>query len=307
MSNNFTGTTTANYRGTTYRLPVKLPQGIITPPGRVQPSVCPVTIDWVVYWQAAGNPANMGVFVNLQAASVQASILDRIASVKIDNTGSQNSVYVLFEDTGDVINCPPNCSVTYPCLTNLLNAKIIATGLTAGFIPTTKIYFYNIELPPSVDYEVSQSVSLWKASPSITRGNTILNTNFGVPALADQFQSPSLPLSPIGNTVGLWGTPYPSGFIYVNSFILTVGNMYSNGTSEFGQIVVESTGISGILFQPAFQSPATIAERTYNQIITQNHGMNLKLDATQTWRMRVAAVIFSGFSQVYTAFTKSDF
>src|SRR4051812_46608729 len=97
MSQSFAGIRTFAFRGATYRLPVKLPQGVKVPSNQVPPSVAPIGIDWLVYYALAGNsPVNLGIDVNLQASSVQASILDRIASVKIDNTGSQNPVYVYF-------------------------------------------------------------------------------------------------------------------------------------------------------------------------------------------------------------------
>jgi hypothetical protein len=308
MSNSFAGIATFGYRGATFRLPVKLPQGVNVPANQVPPSVCPVTIDWNVYWQLAGNPANVAVFVNLQAASVQASILDRIASVKIDNTGSPNAVYVVFEDSGDVINCPPNCSVTFPCLTNLLNAKIVALGLVTGFIPTTRIFFYNIPLPPAVDFEISQSVQLQKASPVITRGTTIFNTNFGVPALGDQFHSSGgLNITVVGAPpVPLWNTPYASGFIYLTNFQMMLNRTDRSQTTN-GLVFVESTGVAGGLLNLQFSTGNDGANSTAgaDKCLLNMAGCQVKLDATQQWQMRNGNTVGSGVINAYSCFTHS--
>jgi hypothetical protein len=305
MANNFAGIATFPFQGVTYRLPVKLPQGVAVPANQVPPSICPVSIDWNVYWQLAGNPVNVGVAVNLQAASVQASILDRIASVKIDNTGSNCSVYVQFPDTGDVINCPPNCSVTFPCLTNLLNANVFALGLEAGFIPTTRIFFYNIVLPPAVDYEVNQSVALWKASPAISRGTTIFNENYGTPSLGDQIQA-SIPLNvAAASNTQLWGTPYESGFIYLKALQINIIGLSAN-TLQVGEMAILSTGAGGILIAPTYAAGAGFVNSGVINLLTLT-GMDVKLDATQTWKAVIAIEMVGadGEIQVISVFTQS--
>lgn len=306
MSNNFAGIAAFPFRGATYRLPVRLPQGVVFPNNQVPPSVCPVLIDWNVYWQLSGNRSSVAVELNLQAASVQASILDRIASVKIDNTGSANSVYVQFDDTGDVVSCPPNCSVTFPCLTNLLNARMVVLGLTAGFIPTTRFFFYNMSLPPAVDYEISQSIQLQKASPTITRGNSILNTNFGTPALGDQlFSSEALFANVIGATTPLWNTPYAAGtFLYLTGISIR-GIGVSNAASAVARIAIESTGVAGILISPFFyMQNGGVALGGASDVLTLT-GMQIKLDASQLWRARVIANGDAGIYQIYSSFTQT--
>lgn len=298
MANDFSGVAFFGYQGTVARFPVKLPQGVLPPINRPQPSVVPVTINWNLYWQLAFNVPNVGVEINLQAASVQAVVLDRIASVKIDNTGCSNSVYVRFPDTGDVINCPPNCSVTFPCLTGNIQAEIIALGLTPGFITRTRVFFYNVDLTPAVDYEVSQAVSLYKASPSITRGNTILNTNFGTPALGDQLSTAALSMSIPGSVARLWGTPYATGFIYVNNIEAYVFNVTAGG--QFG-ISVESTGAAGQLFDISGISQSS----EYKNVLDMS-GMNIKLDATQTWQIHNENTLVNGSFKLYSCFTKSE-
>lgn len=304
MANSFSGIAVFGYQGTTWRLPVKLPQGVAAPANQVPPSICPVTIDWNLYWQLGGNPSSVGVSINLQAASIQASILDRIASVKIDNTGSSCSVYVQFPDTGDVINCPPNCSVTFPCLTAVLNANIYAVGLQVGFIPVTRVFFYNIVLPPAVDPEINQGVSLYKASPTITRGNTLYNENYGVPALGDQlFSSNAINLQIINSTVPLWGTPYASGFLYINSLQINAYTLINNVAGGF-EMVIESTGLAGNLITVGYLA-TTAVQIGVSVLLGPLTNLQVKLDATQTWRLRSVTGPNTGNAQIISSFTQS--
>lgn len=306
MAISFAGYRTLPFRGATSRLPVKLPQGVAVPANRVPPSVCPVEINWLIYWNLAGQPADLGVAINLQAASVQASILDRIASVKIDNSGSPNPVYVHFPDTNDVIACPPNTTVTFPCLTNLLNATIIIRGLSIIALPITRVFFYNVDLPPAVDPEINNALALWKASPSIIRDNQILNTSYGTPALGDQYEcSNQLALTGFVNVV-LWGTPYPTGFIYLQDFEIRVTALLGSAVQSVGQIRV-STDTGTILMAPSFfaQPDVTKIESGAASLVSM-YGMNVKLDATKTWRATCIVAIPQGTAQVHSSFTKAE-
>jgi hypothetical protein len=301
MANNFAGIATFGFQGTTFRLPIALPQGTVTPPNQVPPSICPVTIDWNLYFQLAGGAeaetpvTAVGVSINLQAASVQASILDRIASVKIDNTGSPNSVYVQFPDTGDVVNCPPNCSVTFPCLTNLLQANVYILGLEPDVIPTTRIFFYNVVLAPAVDYELDQSIALWLASPSITRGDTILNENYGTPALGDQIVSVNANLGVIGTTQIL--PPQESGFYYITSICLTITGAAATDGAVSKALLQFADG-NTLIDQTFFAMDTSLFDAT-NGIISlyQMSGLNLKFDATQALNyINNVALPASGFA-----------
>lgn len=274
MANNFSGITVLPFQGVTYRLPVKLPQGVAVPANQVPPSICPVAIDWTIYWQLLNNPSNVGVSVNLQASSVYSSILDRIASVKIDNTGSNCSIYVQFPDTGDVINCPPNCSVTFPCLTNNLIANIYAKDLLTGFIPTTKIYFYNAVLPPAVDFEVSQSVALYRSSPSLVRGG-FANLDLGPPALGDQTIFCVVALASVGETLLL--PAQPSGRFYITGCeISVVVPTFPNTEVIFAQVRQDVT-LNIIFNAPILATPNPPLNV---QTIFRQSGMNINLDAT---------------------------
>lgn len=295
---------TQAYIGVVNRMPIRQSSGYVPRAGEIPPSVVPVFIEWNVYWQVAGNPSSVAVEVNLQAQSVQASILDRIASVKIDNTGSAVPIYVWFKDTNDVVTCPPNTVIIVPVLTNNLTATILAIGLTAGNIPQTRIFFSNVILPPNVDPEIDQAVARWLASPTITRGNTILNQNYGVPALGDQAFSTNMSLaSGNGAFVRLWGTPRPSGFLYLTGIQINILQVKGLVDVQSGAIFLESIGVAGVLYVMSF---------FYNNFVDtfelmSRSGMNLKLDATQTWQLRyfsnVGQVPSSGFVQSTSEFT----
>lgn len=278
MSLLFAGIRLFNFTGTTNRLPVKLPQGVVPPRNQVPPSVCPVSINWLPMWVADGSTATrLGVTVNLQAASVQSSILDRIASVKIDNTGSDCSIYVEFPDTGDVINCPPNCSVTYPCLTNNLVANIYAIGLLATFIPRTKLFFYNISLPPSNDFEISQAIELWRASPVIPRGD-FANTRLGPPALGDQIATAVCDLTTATNSIVI---PHiASGRLYITSIYVAVAYLVNNAGTAFGLANVQQQFTANLLVSVPWAAPAAANFDFRTQVLYQQSGMNLNLDAT---------------------------
>lgn len=253
------------------------------PPNQVPPSVCPVNIIWNNYWQLAGQPSQVGVAINLQASSVQASILDRIASVKIDNTHSPCPVYVWFPDTNDVVTCPPNTAVTMPCLTNLLNAVVIAEGLTAGNIPLTTVFFYNVVLAPSVDAEIDNAVALWLASPTISRGTTILNTNYGTPALGDQMVNVTISLVGVGSTIVL--PAQASGFYYITSIYLSIVNDHNGNTPFQSQAIIEDSITGLALLNIPYLTPTDAAFNASNNgalVLYQSSGFNIKLDATHS-------------------------
>lgn len=305
MAQNFAGIPTQNYIGAFFRLPVRQTQGRPSPPNLFPPSVVPAKFNWLVYWTAAGGPESVGVNCNLQAQSQSGAIMDRIAAVKIDNTGSVSPVYIYFPDTGDVVACPPNATVVENVFTNSLTCVVYAKELQANFIPSTNVWFYNLPQEPFLDPEANFVIPSYKASPVIQRGNTILNSIYGVPALGDQFYELPMSLSAGGILRNLWGTPYTDGFIYLTNLVLMASIV--QGTA--GQIpsiagfVIESTGPSGTLFQClyGFNAGAQV-----NQQLLSMTGMNLKLDATQMWQARVITGVPTGQVTFYSAFTKTN-
>lgn len=269
----FLGIQAFPYQGKLIRQPLQL-GGLSKWP----PCVVPIIIDWNVPWNAAGNPANVGVLLNLLTGAVSQP-LDLIKSVYIDNTNSSVPIYVRFPSTGMTIVAAPNTDGWYPAITQDLNVQVFAEGLTAGSIPTTGIWFTNVLIDAYSDPEINQAVALWLASASISRGTTILNTNFGAPALGDQTINF---MDPTGGVTGIlhdniWGTPLASGFIYLTHCFVTVDT-----TAILTLIwVVQSTGPAGVLY--TFENAFTAG---FKEILDMQ-GMNVKLDATQKWQIKI--------------------
>jgi hypothetical protein len=289
LSRSFLGIATFPIQQPLNGLPIQLCKKPTFPPTGV-----PVTINWNTYWQAAGKPANVGVLFNLlTSGTIQA--IDIINSVYIDNLNSSVPIYVYFFSTGYTAVAPPNSIGWVRCITTDLNVQVFAEGLTAGNIPTTKLIFSNVSIETLQEFEQPSTQQLWLASAMITRGTTIYNTNVGVPALGDQSQSAATSFSASGVLDTLWNTPYDSGFLYLTaaSIYLTQATAVGpGGTSGSCSVIVESTGAAGVLIElfyncsngaasPQGQPPAYLVNQS---------GWQLKLDATQTWRIRAANV-----------------
>lgn len=104
-------------------------------------------INWVSYGAAVN--ARLGVKINLQQASGKVgSVINRIEGVVIDNTASEVNIYVRFEDTGYVVTCPPNSTVSVFALTNLKEATVYGDGFALNSAPQTNVYF----LEKYIDY-----------------------------------------------------------------------------------------------------------------------------------------------------------
>lgn len=285
------------YIGQPQSQPIKL--------GGIASQAIPLLFQWLSYGASTLVP-NINVLVDIsQQPCVK---LDQIRSVYIDNLGSDNPIYVYFPDTGYTVSAKPNSAGWYPAYTNARQLWVIGEGFLTNDIPQTSVILSNLFLPPSVNVEVDNAVALWKASPTITRGNTIFNSAFGVPALGDQlFASAVLNLNTIGNTVPLWNTPFSSGFLYLTSLVINIIDPEDN--SAAGSIcnsVLESTGISGILMQPQYliqPNTATSVTFTPGYTILSLTGLQIKLDATQTWRARVTKNANQGFMQIYSSYT----
>lgn len=266
--------------------------------------IIPLLFQWLSYGASTTKP-NINIYVSLQNALCKS--FDQIRSVYIDNLGSDNPVYVNFPDTNYTVVAAPNSEGWYPAFTNAKNLSVIGEGFFTGDIPQTFILLSNIPLPPSVNVEINQATALWRASPVITRGTSIYNSSLGIPALGDQLQnSHSADLSINGNTVALWGTPYASGFIYLTNLQLNVINLQNAAVASI-TLVVESTGVAGILIAPAFTCPGGGGGGSVslaNLLVMNLSGLQTKLDATQTWRLRVQGNITVGQAFAVSSFTQ---
>jgi hypothetical protein len=283
----FLGFGQSQYIGTPQAAGVKL--------GGIASVIVPLLLQWISYGASTTN-TNVNVLVDL--GSKPCDKLDQIRSLYIDNLGSNNPVYVYFPDSGYTVVAKPNSEGWYPVFTNQKTLWVIGEGFLSGDIPQTSIIVCNLFIPPQVNVEIDNAVALWKASPQITRGTTIYNSSLGIPALGDQFfASGQLNLN-AGGSVGLWNTPYADGFLYVTGL-----NLNSFGTTGGSvQVSIESTGVAGVLLAPTWYGGAPTAG--VSQIVNLS-GMQIKLDATQTWRMRLITNIAGGFAQLLSSFTKN--
>lgn len=267
--------------------------------------VCPISIDWTKYPASSAAP-NQNIIVNLAGNGVTPTI-PNIRSIFIDNTNSNVPLYVFFPDTGHSVTCAPNAEGWFPVYTNGLIAWVIGEGFVTGQIPVSLILFTNIFVQPFTNYELEQNVSLLKASPTITRGNILYNANFGAAALGDQLYS-SAPLSAtVGATIPLWGTPYAAGtFLYLTALSVRAMGVANNGIAGQGvSLFIESTGVAGVLINPLYYCPAGgVTVPGVVDVITLS-GLQIKLDASQTWRARTGIPGDAGFYQVYSAFTQT--
>lgn len=231
----------------------------------------------------SGSLANIGVSFNLLTSAVKPQI-DIIQSCYIDNTASPIPVYVHFPSTGMTISVAPATADWFPAVTEDLVVQVFAEGLVAGQIPTTQVMFTNVLVSPYSDPELNFAIAQGLASPSVTRGTGILNTNFGVPALGDQTSNHNIAILNT-NVAGdiledhLWGTPWPSGFIY-----LTHAQVSAIGTTGAQCVwTVDSVNSGGTTLYTFVNTDTPDIYINYIDL----SAMNVKLDAKLTWQMRV--------------------
>jgi hypothetical protein len=163
--------------------------------------------------------------------------------------------------------------------------QVFINSLTQGQIPTTQIFFTNVLINPFSDPEQNFAVSQGLVSAAVSRGNNIFNTNFGIPALGDQTinfcdhfaQNTGGPGTIIHDH--LFNTP-TTGFVYLtHADINALGN--SGHTFSWTIDSVNSGGTVLYTFISRFPNqPENFLDLS---------GMNIKLDATLNWQMRVAA------------------
>lgn len=281
MSLNFSTIAAENFKGTLQATPISFGQAPSRAPWAVIASV-----DWSLY-SASSAKANVNVICNLQGGSGPIPYLDRILSVKIDNLGNPNPVYVNFLDTPDTVACPANTIVWEPVVTNSRIANIIGEGFTDGNIGTTRVYFTNVFMPPWSDAEISQAVALYKGSLSTPRIPSRSFPGYAAPALGDQTRSFTINL---GAAQDIPITPW-SNLAQPNSVYLTFGNAYldlvSVGTGFIVSIIQpDASGFQFIPINPNVLAPGPV------QI--WNIQGNIILPTNGTWIIRVGATSVVG-------------
>jgi hypothetical protein len=254
------------------------------------PTVVPVTIDWNKQFALSANSPNVGVEFNLLTSAVKQQI-DIIQSVYIDNTASPVPVYVHFPSTGMTISVAPATSDWFPAVTQDLLVQVFVEGLVVGQIPTTQIMFTNVLVNPYSDPELNFAISQGLASPSISRGGNIFNTNFGIAALGDQTINfvDNIAAGVGAGTVlhdNLFDTP-EAGFIYLTHIDVSSINTAA-ARVQWALNSLASGGTTLYTFDSNHIQP--------NQFSTHIRlsGMNIKLDATKTWRLIVISNNLSG-------------
>lgn len=268
--------------------------------------VAVATINWATYW-AQSNTANQRVGVSLQSGTGSdgsQGVIKKIVSIRIDNTNSALPCYVSFPDASDVITCPPYASITASALTNQLSCEIGVAGLQAGALPTVSVTFMPFYMPPMLAPELPLVYPQELGSPVIqNNASQILTAGFASRALGDQlFSVDALSLTAPGAVVSVFNTPRASGFIYITACVFRAYNIASGVVTQ-EQVVLESTGTAGILFNWIFTSGGLQPSLEIENI----SGLQLKIDATQTWRIRnITAAGTSGTGIWRFAFTTND-
>lgn len=278
----------AAYPTTAFRqTPIGWPVSLFNPPTQ-KPLATVLKFSWTIYFALLNQEANIGVNVDLsQGGTPQGNVLDKIVTVKIDNSNSFNTILVYFQDTGDTISCAPQTIVTFPCVTNGPRCTVIAQGLATGFLPLTTITFYNYFVPPSVDPVVQLTYPQEIGSPSIQRNATqILTPGYGSPALGDQFTQSTVNATGADGNVAFLPAVAAGGFYYLTHLNLTANSLSvtAGSPSVDNYFQVLSTGAAGLLYESFIR--ASVQGIPF-AVPLQIQKANIKLDALQTWICRI--------------------
>lgn len=282
------------YRRTPVGWPVKLFQ-----PSNMRPTSVQLLFDWSIYFAQVSavlgsDQANLAVAVDVnQNGSSQGAVLDKIVTCKIDNSNSLISVLVYFPDSGDVIACPPQTIATFPCNTNGSACKIIAQGLTANFLPQTTVTFYNYFVPPSSEPQIQIDYPQWAGTPNIQRGS-LVTPGFASPALGDQIKQWTLDLATPGAVTPVLDSPQPSGVFILTTVFFGLVVTSGNGGNAALTFLMESTGASGTLFSFPYVVNVIPNTQVGTIPIYQMSGLQTRLNATETWRLRNVNNVQSG-------------
>jgi hypothetical protein len=249
------------------------------------PTVIPVDINWAdIQAKIGGVPlqTDIGVSFNLLTGATKSQI-DIIQSILIDNTASPNPLYVHFPSTGMTISVAPATADWFPAITEDLLVQVFILGLTPGQVPRTQIFFTNVLINPFSDPEQNFSVSQGLVSAAVSRGNNIFNTNFGIPALGDQTINFCDTFNQHTGGAGtvlhdhLFNTP-TTGFVYLTHVDI---NAQGNSGHTFGWSIDAVNSGGTVLYTFLSRFPTGI------ESFIDLSSMNIKLDATLNWQMRV--------------------
>ena len=266
-------------------------------PSRQTPAMVPIFINWTLY-NSNGAIPNIGVDVNLSSSSASSPLtIDKIASVSIDNTGSNVPVYVYFPDTQYVIVCGPGQTVIENAVTGGCVAKICGIGFTGGVQPTSLICFYNSVLQPLISGETS----FVQPQNFATTPNTLIPNNTPLRPLAvgdlNLSQSTTIygstaPTISVGTVTGPAGTKtaftWPAGFstlgcyVYITAVQIKIAGLVSRGAGAAAYVgtctlgFFDTLGSVSLLTDFATNFAAGISSTGVNVEVLSWTGLNIK-------------------------------
>lgn len=266
-------------------------------PRVMTPVAAVINITWSDYsagiTTAGVTKTNVNVNVFCQGAGPR-PIIDKITSVKIDNTGNGVPVYVSFPDTTDVITCGPNTIVWEPVITNGLVANIIGEGFTSqNNGGATRVSFTNVVIAPYVNSEQTQSIAL--SLVSIDEANTLV-PGYSPAALGDRATNQKLDLDLTDLTpkssIILGAQAFPS-FYYITNLSIVCPLAYAAFDNNANQRMFLSgnfgnrdTNQSLVPWQVGLAGLAGIAGNyasSLNAVCFSLGSMNLRLDARNNY------------------------
>lgn len=287
MSRNFFGIGQQSYIGQLYALPVQTLNTKFGQQSPYPPTTVAAQLTWLSYGAGTVKP-NVNTLLSMPNTGNR-QLLDKILSCRIDNLNNPVPVYVFFPDTGYTVAAPPNSIVWEPVQTAQFDAWVVAEGFTDGSLigadgkpVATAVYLCNFVVPPFLDTEFEQVASLWKASASISRGGTILNQNFGTPALGDQFVQVNTVLQNNGQLRPVFPV-LSQGFYYITSLVVLLAAQTSSASGGNSSVIFESQGSAGVFLS----MPITLPNSSFlNEQLFQSGVVQWKIDATQQWQCR---------------------
>jgi len=132
-----------------------------------------------------------------------------------------------------------------------------------------------------------------------TISQPITNSGFGIAAMGDQISSGNFSTAALGVVVNnLFGSPYANGFIYLTS-IFAAPAVSAAGANPFFNLLQTAGGL--VVLGP-FQWEANSANSPEGTPLIQLSNCNVKLDATQTWQIKIttAATGFVNYGFTWT-------
>lgn len=131
------------------------------------PATVTAIIDWNVYGADSATPVLLDVDLNSYGPSLP---IDKIRSLYIDNSSNPQTVYAIFNDTQEVIQCAAFSVCMSPIWTNDTKCKVFSTNFTDTNINPTTFIFSNVHVA-----EFSQI-----SAPIVTKQKSIRRVSFQV-------------------------------------------------------------------------------------------------------------------------------